>query len=254
MERWAGRVALVTGASAGIGAAITRSLVKSGMKVVGCARNVERIQKIADELKDEPGSLKPVKCDVRQEEDILAMFQSIKSDPDLGGVDVCVNNAGLGHDTSLMEGNSSQWREMLDVNVLALCICSREAYKSQRERGVNDGHFILINSMSGHRIQLSKSNHFYAATKHAVTAIQHGMRFEFREDKVAAKVTSISPGDVETEFLNRMLKDDAKAKEIYGSSTCLQPSDIVDAVIYALSSSPRAQIDDIWLRPIDQLD
>lgn len=93
MDRWAGKVALVTGASAGIGAATVRALVQEGLQVVGIARRVEKIEKIAIELKNEKGKLYALKCDVSKEEDILDVFKWIKEN--LGGVDVLVNNAGL---------------------------------------------------------------------------------------------------------------------------------------------------------------
>ncbi|KAG0719828.1 Dehydrogenase/reductase SDR family member 11 [Chionoecetes opilio] len=93
MERWSGRVALVTGASAGIGASVARRLVAEGMRVVGAARSVERVQALADELKGQPGTLIPIKCDITKDAQVVSMFARIK-----GGArrrDVCVNNAGI---------------------------------------------------------------------------------------------------------------------------------------------------------------
>jgi len=106
MERWVGRVALVTGASAGIGAAICESLVEHGLVVVGCARNVAKIQQMADGLQSAKGKLYARQCDLTKEEEIASMFSWI--DTTLGGVDVCVNNAGLG-DVSSILGNNSEW-------------------------------------------------------------------------------------------------------------------------------------------------
>lgn len=252
MDRWAGRVALVTGASVGIGAAITRRLVKAGMKVVGCARGVEKIQAIAEELKDQPGSLLAIKCDLSKEEEILAMFDTIKKE--YGGVDVCINNAGLAHDEPLLSGSTDKWRNMLDVNVLGLAICSRESFQSMKEKKVDDGHIVNINSMSGHRVIPNAATHFYAATKYAVTALNDGMRNEMRALKTNCRVTSICPGLVETEFAFRLNegKED-KAKKLYASLTCLTADDITDAVIYALSAPASVQVHDILIRPTAQV-
>ncbi|KAG0722049.1 Dehydrogenase/reductase SDR family member 11 [Chionoecetes opilio] len=143
MERWSGRVALVTGASAGIGASVARRLVAEGMRVVGAARSVERVQALADELKGQPGTLIPIKCDITKDDQVVSMFARIKRE--LGGVDVCVNNAGIAVFKDLLEGSPEEWRRMLDLNVVALCLCTREAVASMRERGVDDGHVIHLN-------------------------------------------------------------------------------------------------------------
>lgn len=102
MERWSNRVALVTGASAGIGAAICRLLIANGMKVVGCARRMDKLEALAKEC---PG-FRPFKCDMRNDTEIQAMFEWIEKDPDLGRIDVCVANAGLAKNTNLMEGSN----------------------------------------------------------------------------------------------------------------------------------------------------
>ncbi|KFM74135.1 Dehydrogenase/reductase SDR family member 11, partial [Stegodyphus mimosarum] len=149
MERWRGRVALVTGASAGIGAGICRELVKQGMVVVGCARNVEKIKAITEEeeVKTASGRLIAIKCDLTKESEILSMFQEIRQK--FGHVDVCINNAGMSHDAPLLTGDTNQWREILEVNVLALCICSRESIKLMKEKEIDDGQIIHISSIGG---------------------------------------------------------------------------------------------------------
>uniref|UniRef100_A0A3Q3AQ69 Dehydrogenase/reductase SDR family member 11 n=1 Tax=Kryptolebias marmoratus TaxID=37003 RepID=A0A3Q3AQ69_KRYMA len=216
MERWRGRVALVTGASVGIGAAIAKELVRFGMKVVGCARSVEKIQDLAAECRAAgySGELVPFRCDLTSVEEIEAMFAAIKAQH--RGVDVCVNNAGLAHPEPLLSGGTSGWKNMLDVNVVALSVCTREAYQSMKERNVDDGHIINLNSMCGHRIIPSSDIHFYTATKFAVTALTEGLRQELREAKTHIRATCISPGVVETEFAPRFYnKTPGKAEEMY---------------------------------------
>jgi len=236
---------MVTGASAGIGAAICKTLVKHGMVVIGCARRSERLDKLSEEcrLLDYKGKLVPYKCDLRKDDEIEAMFAWIKTNH--GGVDVCVNNAGLAMESPLIDCNMAQMREMIDINVLALVLCSKLAIKSMLERSVNDGHIFMINSMSGHR--LTGKFNFYACTKFAVTALTEGFRRELVE-KTRIRVTGISPGVVETEFLNRSIGE-VKAKEQYKTMPKMTAQDIADALIYALSTPEFVQVHDIQLRP-----
>ncbi|XP_034033413.1 dehydrogenase/reductase SDR family member 11a [Thalassophryne amazonica] len=254
MERWKGRVALVTGASVGIGAAITRELVQQGMRVVGCARNVDKIEKLAAECQSAgySGTLIPYKCDLSNEEDILSMFSAIKTLHK--GVDVCINNAGLSHNEPLLSGRTECWRNMMDVNVLALAICTREAYKSMKERNVDDGHIINISSLCGHRVSPNTGLHFYCATKYAVTALTEGLRQELLEANTHIKATCISPGLVETEFAFRHFNDEPeKAAAVYESIKCLKSEDIASAVTFVLSAPPHVQIADVLIRPVAQV-
>nr|CAD7586849.1 unnamed protein product [Timema genevievae] len=156
MNRWKGRVALVTGASAGIGEAIAKALVKQGMKVVGLARSLDRmkVNNYEKELEGEPGKFYPIKADMTKEEDLLAAFKWVSEN--LDGVDVLVNNAGVAFEARLLDGKTDQWRQILETNILGLNICTREAYQSMKSRGVDDGHIIHINSgyTSPHRTAL----------------------------------------------------------------------------------------------------
>jgi len=252
MERWVGRVALVTGASSGIGSAVSKSLVAAGMKVYGCARNLEKLEELGTEIGSGAGacagSFVALQCDVTEEDDVKRMFRTIK-DADKG-VDVCVNNAGLSHAAPLLSGSTEQWRNMLEVNVIGLSICTREAVQSMRNRKVDDGHVINICSMSGHRVIKSSNVHFYAATKHAVKALTEGVRNELRDMKSHIRISEISPGIVETEFAVRMSGEKA-AQRMYSSIECLQASDIADAVVYSLAAPAHVQIHDILMRPVE---
>ncbi|OCT91875.1 dehydrogenase/reductase (SDR family) member 11 S homeolog isoform X1 [Xenopus laevis] len=253
MERWKGRVALVTGASVGIGAAVARALVQHGMKVVGCARSVDKIEKLAAECQSAgyPGTLFPYKCDLSNEEEILSMFSAIKTLHQ--GVDVCINNAGLARPEPLLSGKTEGWKTMIDVNVLALSICTREAYQSMKERNIDDGHIININSVLGHIYHCAKYAHFYCATKHTVTALTEGIRQELRELKSHIRVTSISPGLVETEFAYRCFEHDPSlANTLYRSLKCLDGGDIANAVLYALGTPPHVQVHELIVRPTEQ--
>ena len=177
----------------------------------------------------------------------MSLFQTIRQQ--WGGVDVLVNNAGLGHREPLMTGKTEAWREMLDVNVLALCICTREAIKDMSDRN-RPGHIIHISSMSGHRVPLYSG--VYAASKYAVRALTEGLRQELREAEQNIKISSISPGFVETEFAEKYSKSKERAKEVYSRFPVLQPEDIANAVWYILSQPDYVQVHDILLRPTQQ--
>lgn len=237
-------IALITGASSGIGAAIARKLAQQSYRVIAVARRQARLQALAAEFPD--GVITPEVADLRQEADILALFQRVKA---LGGVEVLVNNAGLGHRASLLSGSTDGWREMLDINVLALTICTREAVQQMRANG-DQGHVINIGSMAGHRVLPGST--FYAATKFAVRALTEGLRQELREAGSAIRVSAVSPGLVETEFAAK-LDDPEKAKETYGRFPVLQPDDIAEAVWYLLSQPDHVQVHDVLVRPTQQV-
>ncbi|XP_026636539.1 dehydrogenase/reductase SDR family member 11 isoform X3 [Microtus ochrogaster] len=253
MERWRDRLALVTGASGGIGAAVARALVQQGLKVVGCARTVGNIEELAAECKSAgyPGTLIPYRCDLSNEEDILSMFSAVRSQHH--GVDICINNAGMARPDTLLSGSTSGWKDMFNVNVLALSICTREAYQSMKERNVDDGHIININSMCGHRVPPQSVIHFYSATKYAVTALTEGLRQELLEAQTHIRATlrlsrtsllaqCISPGLVETRFAFKLHdKDPERAAATYEDIKCLKPEDVAEAVIYVLSTPPHVQ-------------
>ncbi|RXG55775.1 Dehydrogenase/reductase SDR family member 11 [Armadillidium vulgare] len=250
MERWTGRVALVTGASVGIGAAICKSLVQAGLKVVGAARGVEKVEQLSKEINGSKGSLLAVKCDVTKDDDVYSLFDTIKKS--FGGIDICINNAGMSFNSSLLDGTPEQWRHAMDVNVIALCLCTKLAVKSMRERNIDDGQIINISSMSGHRVTPSASTHFYAGTKFAVKALTEGYRQELRTAKSHIRVSMISPGIVETEFVGRMQNDFEKAKEHYSALESLQAEDIANTVLHIISAPPRVEINDVLIRPTEQ--
>lgn len=245
MDRWRDRVALVTGASSGIGRAVAEDLHTAGMRVVVCARRQDRLLALGEKLGSE--RLWPLSVDLRDVSQIEAMFAQVAQR--WGGVDALINNAGLGHASPLSSGDAEQWREMLDVNVLALCVCTREALQSLAKRKVA-GHIVHISSMSAHRVPGGSG--VYSATKFAVRALTEGLRAELRAAGSATRVTAISPGFVETEFAEKYHRDAAKAAETYARYPTLQPRDIADSVRYVLSVPPHVQVHDVLMRPTDQ--
>ncbi|KAK7498517.1 hypothetical protein BaRGS_00010177 [Batillaria attramentaria] len=253
-ERWNGRVALVTGASAGIGASVAQALVERGMKVVACARNVAKLEVMREELRGYPGSLTVVTCDVSKEDQVLAMFDVIRRDPNLGRLDVCINNAGLAFQASLLSGDTDSWRRMFDVNVLGLMMCTREAVKLMREKNIDDGQIILVNSLLGVKPLKRIPLHGYMVTKHAVAAVREGLRTELKELKSHIRVSQVCPGVVETEFFERMFGDQDKAEAMISRFKCLKAEDVKDSILYILDAPPHVEVTDILMPPTEQAD
>lgn len=246
-DRWAGKVALVTGASAGIGYATALRLAEAGMKVAVCARRMKRLEALAREAEPTPGEILPVQIDLKDEAQLRTLFDRVRKT--WGGVDVLVNNAGLGHQAPLMSGDTEAWREMLELNVLSLCICTREAVQDMQRRGVA-GHIIHISSMAGHRVPPGSG--VYSATKYAVRALTEALRLELREAGSATRVTEISPGFVETEFAAHYHRSEDKARGIYSHIKVLESQDVAEAVYYVLNQPEHVQIHDVLMRPTHQ--
>lgn len=247
MKRWHGKVALVTGASSGIGRAVAERLAAEGMKVALCARRLDRLDSLAAQISARGGDVQVHQVDLRDESAILRMFQGIRSA--WGGVDVLINNAGLGKKSPLTTGSTEAWRQMLDVNVLALAICTREAIGDMRGRG-DDGHVIHISSMSAHRVP--QGSGMYSASKHAVRSLTEGLRMELRELGSNVRVSAISPGFVETEFAEVFHGDAEAAAETYNRFPVLQAEDIAAWVTHVLSAPAHVQVHDILVRPTAQ--
>lgn len=190
MERWLGKVAVITGASVGIGAATALTLAEAGFKVVGLARRVELVEELRSKLSsDAKGALFARKCDISKEEDIKAAFDWIIQQ--FGGVDVLINNAAVFHISPLTGPDAAKLlRESLDTNVMAVVLCTREAYQSMKSRGT-PGHVIHINALLGHRIPYVPNTFFnvYPPTKYALTALTEVHRQEFLNDGSKVKVT-----------------------------------------------------------------
>lgn len=252
MDRWVGKVALVTGASVGIGAQVTKVLAKSGMKVIAVARRLEKLEELAASIKHEfNGKVYPMKCDVRQEEEILNVFK--RAEEELGGVDVLINNAGVVVSEPIIEGSTESYRKILDVNVIAMAICSREMVQSIKKRKAT-GHIININSVAGHYADSIKLPvNLYCASKYAVTGMTASLRNEIVNARLDIKVTSISPGMVKTDMLMDALAN--LGDKIEGLSDnfegvpMLEDNDIADAVTYSLSMPQRVQICEVIIMP-----
>lgn len=261
MGKWADRVAVVTGASAGIGREVALTLLRHGMRVVACARRKEKLEELKGSIAREPGGggllagFLPLQLDVTKEAEVLVLAKVVAGRWPGAGIDVLVNNAGLARaDAGLLDGATRSWVEMLNTNVLALCILSREAVRSMAARGV-PGHIVNVGSLSGHRVRPGHGLGFYAATKHAVKALTEALRMEVAAAGLPVRVSAVSPGVVATDFYDTLhYGDRAAGADRYAALDyeALTPRDIAQAVLFQLCMPANALVQDVLLRPAGQ--
>ncbi|XP_044733151.1 farnesol dehydrogenase-like [Chrysoperla carnea] len=242
-----GKVVFLTGASAGIGAAIAELLVKNGLKVVGVARRINRLNQLKEKLSKASGQFYPIQCDLSKESEIISAIEWTKKN--LNGIDILINNAGLSRDTNLLNGNTEDWRMILEVNVLGLCIATREAIRSMNDRKVS-GHIIHVNSMGGHFCPITVGHllSMYVASKHAVTALAETLRLELARTQQKIKVTSISPGLVKTEFLEKCGVLGSDLGIPMNDFLALEPEDVAKAILYVIKTPPNIEITELMIR------
>ncbi|XP_062126334.1 farnesol dehydrogenase [Drosophila sulfurigaster albostrigata] len=248
MDRWQNRVAVVTGASSGIGAECCKDLVAKGMIVVGLARRVDRLEELKAALPvDQSPRFYGRQCDVSVEQQVIDSFAWVNET--LGGADVLINNAGIIRRIHLIdEGNSVDILNIINTNLLGVTWCTREAFLSMKKRQINDGHVVIINSIAGHGVPMvpGYSLNMYAPSKHAITALTEVLRQEFLNKGTLTKITSISPGVVNTEIF------DETSPEIIAGMPMLRSEDVADAVTYCIQTPPHVQIHELTIKPIGE--
>ncbi|KAF5302095.1 hypothetical protein FQR65_LT08646 [Abscondita terminalis] len=243
MNKWQDKVAIITGSSSGIGAAIAKALVNVGFKVVGL--DILKEQKDYTEvLNSDTNNFFPLAVDVSKEEELLKAFEWIQDR--FRSVHVLINNAAVKKPTTLVNGDSNMWRETIETNVIGLCILTREVVRNMQENEIN-GHIVHINSIGGHWVPPLAETNVYPATKHAVTALTETLRLELNGIGSKIKVTSISPSFVKTKMLEEAIKGNY---EMLRNTPVLQPNDIADAVLYVLSTPPHVQVHEMIIHPI----
>ncbi len=239
------KTAVITGATSGIGMATARLFAKNGLKLVLCGRRENRLKKISEEL-SEFTKVHTLNFDVRNKEEVFSKLQQLPAE--FSEVDILLNNAGNAHGMDTIdEGAIEDWDAMLDINVKGLLYVSKAILPKMIER--KSGHIINIGSTAGKEVY-PKGN-VYCASKHAVDAINQGMRIDLNGKGI--KVGAINPGLVETEFSEVRFKgDSAKAEKVYQGFTPLKPEDIADVIWFAVTRPPHVNIADLTVMCLDQ--
>lgn len=235
------RIALITGASSGIGEACARKFAEGGYDLILTARRAEKLAELGAELEAEGTKVKTLTFDVRDAEAAEKAVDSLE--PEWRKIDVLINNAGLalGLDKEY-EGDPDDWNTMIDTNIKGLLTMTRLIVPGMVER--NEGHVINIGSVAGDAAY-AKGN-VYCATKAAVKTITDGLRIDLAE--TAVRVTNLKPGLVETNFSNvRFHGDNQRADNVYKGITPLTGADIADVAFYAASAPKHVQIAEVLI-------
>ena len=241
------KIALITGASSGIGKACAAAFAAAGARVILSARRKNRLLELSADLKAKHGAETfIIELDVRDNKAVTLAFNRLPDE--WQSIDVLVNNAGLSRGLDkLHEGSIEDWEEMIDTNVKGLLYVSRVVIPGMVAR--KSGTIVNIGSIAGHEVY-PKGN-VYCATKHAVDALTKGLRMDLVDTPI--RVCTVDPGLVQTEFSEvRFRGDTERAKITYKGYKPLQPEDIADAVMFCASAPPHVQIAEVLILPTAQ--
>jgi NADP-dependent 3-hydroxy acid dehydrogenase YdfG len=227
-----GKVAVVTGASRGIGLAIARKLGGLGAKLSLCARSADKLQNVASELKDTGVEVIIVAADVTSGDDILSLVEETKQA--FGAIDILVNNAGIGYFGPFYEANESNWDSVLDTNLKSVFQLSKAVARGMIER--RGGHIINIASLAGKNAFAGGA--IYCASKWGLLGMTECMAEDLRAQGI--RVSAICPGTVATDFSPHVGKDTSKM---------LQPEDVAHVVESIVTQAPQSFISEVLLRP-----
>jgi NADP-dependent 3-hydroxy acid dehydrogenase YdfG len=246
MAKLDGKVAVVTGASSGIGEATAEALAAEGAAVVVAARREDRLTDLVERIRGNGGRVLAAVCDVTDESQAHGLIR--KAEEEFGSVDILLNNAGVMLLSKVSKSLSEEWRRMLDVNVMGLLYATDAAIEVMKRQG--GGHLVNVSSLAGRKVTRDSSG-VYAGSKHAVHAISEGLRQELLEDNI--RVTIVAPGAVDTELPDHITDEDAR-ESLSGlmSLERLQAEDIANAVVYAVTQPWRVSVNEILIRPTQQ--
>lgn len=255
MEKWQGKVAVVTGASSGIGASIAKSLAKAGVITIGLARRTNKIEELKSELGIFDRNLFSYECDVTSFECVKKTFKSINENH--GGVQILINNAGVGMSKMLLhidENNDDiidDIHRIINTNINGFLYCTREAFRIM-SKSQNDAIIININSICGHEVpyfgpDFPPPTNIYAGTKYSMTATNEVIRQELNFMKKShIRISSVSPASVQTGFAKAAGFGDVKIPN------ALEPDDISDTILFILKTPLRVNIKEIIIKTSDK--
>ncbi|SEK94555.1 NADP-dependent 3-hydroxy acid dehydrogenase YdfG [Maribacter orientalis] len=239
------KTAFITGATSGIGKATAINFALNGIDLVLCGRRQERLDALKEELGKEV-KVHTLNFDIREKDSVQKAISSLPKD--FAKIDILINNAGNAHGLdTIQEGSVDDWDAMLDINVKGLLYVSKALIPQMVER--KSGHIINIGSTAGKEVY-PKGN-VYCASKHAVDAINQGMRIDL--NPYGIRVGAVNPGLVETEFSNVRFKgDENRAENVYKGFQPLKPEDIADIIHFVITRPYHVNIADLIVMPTAQ--
>ncbi|HEY9775815.1 MAG TPA: SDR family oxidoreductase [Planktothrix sp.] len=241
------KVAVITGASSGIGEAIAHALAVEGAEIALLARRQDKLKEVCHDVTLRSGR-EPlmIVTDVSDQKSVTKAIEKVEKK--FQRIDILVNNAGVMYLGSVAEAKPEEWRTMVDINLMGLMYCTQAVLPIMKKHGAGD--IVNVSSVSG-RIVSARSA-VYSATKFAVNAFSEGLRQELYKDRI--RVIVIEPGAVATELTNHI--PDPKLKETVKSwvagMTALQSADIANAVVYALAQPWNVSVNELMIRPTEQ--
>lgn len=241
------KIALITGATSGIGEACAQIFAQQGYNLILLARRKDRLDKIANHLEGKYAiAVQKVLADVREKNNLSTALETLP--PEWKKVDVLVNNAGLSQGLDPIDkGNTEDWDIMIDTNIKGLLYVTKIVSNWMILN--KSGHIINIGSIAGQEVY--QNGNVYCASKHAVDALNKGMRIDLLPHGI--KVSAVNPGMVETEFsIVRFKGDEERAKSVYRGLEPLIAQDIADAIWYIVSRPKHVNINDMLIMPSAQ--
>lgn len=244
------KVAIITGASSGIGFSTALLLAKNGVKIVAGARRMDKMETLKESVEKFGGKIKITKLDVTKRDQCQKIAQDAIEE--YGNIDILINNAGLMPLSFVKNLKIDEWDMMVDVNLKGVLYCTAAVIPYMINK--KSGHIVNISSIAGRIVFPSGS--VYCATKHAVTAFSEGLRQELSQ-RSNIKITCIEPGTVNTELTNT-ITDPAlqnfvnSVKNSKNTPESLQSEDIAKSILYALDSPDQVNVNEILIRPIKQ--
>ncbi|HKH86649.1 MAG TPA: SDR family oxidoreductase [Nitrososphaera sp.] len=240
------KVAIVTGASSGIGYATALALSRVGAKVAAGARRMDRLESLQSEITKNGGEVFIQKLDVTTKSECDAFADAVMKK--WGTIDILVNNAGLQPLSFFKNLKVEEWDKMIDVNIRGVLYCTAAVITHMVNK--KSGHIVNISSIAGRIVYPAGS--VYCATKHAITAFSEGLRQEFSQ-RSNIRITCIEPGVVATELINT-ITDKALKKyvEMTKLMEALQAEDIANAIVFAVQAPNHVNVNEILIRPTIQ--
>ncbi|MCO8246779.1 MULTISPECIES: SDR family oxidoreductase [unclassified Haladaptatus] len=242
-----GQVAIVTGASSGIGGATAESLASRGANVVLAARREDELTDLADQIESNGGQALVVATDITEDDDIDNLVETTLNE--YGRIDILVNNAGLMPLAHIAEADRETLQTTIDVNLSGLIKLTHAVVPTMLEQ--ESGHIVNLSSVVGRFLQPNSSH--YNATKAGVKMFGDSLRLDIAEAGI--HVATIEPGAVDTELLEHIPDDEVQAgvKEHVGSMEALAPEDIARTITFVVTQPERVDINEILIRPLDQV-